>query len=236
MASIFLGMIARQTPSNPFLASALLFALAQPAIHAGGACCVVQVSGSQRPQIALSAVHAQSHEEVFGESVGFAQQGLVARLSWPLGLGVSIAATTGAPLRTEVGGSGEGFGGWILGTGLSWSLPRTSPYWSAGTSASATRSEGFLQGSDRWSILEFQGSAHLEGGWSPRTRGYLGARASLGQTEWTRDDRTGSVVSEFHPTFFAGWRESWSRRLATDLEVGAGHGFLLSFGVAVPLR
>lgn len=204
--------------------------------HAGGACCVVQVGGSDQPRVAVSAVHAQSHEDVAGNTRSFAQQGAVARLSWPVGFGLAVSGTAGVPVRTELEGFGAGLGGWIAGAGLSWSYRFPDPVWSSGLSVSASRSEGNLEGSNTWVLSELQGAAHLERSLSFRRSLHAGARMNFGRTDLEHGSQQERVTSDAHPVGFVGWNEAWTEKVATLLEAGYGHGFLVSLGLAFPLR
>lgn len=122
--------------------------------HAGGACCVVQVAGSDQPRVAVSAVHAQSHEDVAGSTRSFAQQGAV----------------------------------------------------------------------------------HLERSLSFRRSLHAGARMNFGRTDLEHGGQQERVTSDAHPVGFVGWNEAWTEKIATLLEAGYGHGFLVSLGLAFPLR
>jgi hypothetical protein len=204
--------------------------------HAGGACCVVQVAGSDQPRVAVSAVHAQSHEDVAGGTRSFAQQGAVARLSWPVGFGLAVSGTAGVPVRSELEGFGAGLGGWIAGAGLSWSYRFPDPVWSSGLSVSASRSEGNLEGSNTWVLSELQGAAHLERSLSFRRSLHAGARMNFGRTDLEHGGQQERVTSDAHPVGFVGWNEAWTEKVATLLEAGYGHGFLVSLGLAFPLR
>lgn len=218
----------------------MMFVLASSGIgsvaHAGGACCVVQVAGSDQPRVAVSAVHAQSHEDVAGSTRFFAQQGAVARLSWPVGFGLAVSGTAGVPVRTELEGFGAGLGGWIAGAGLSWSYRFPDPVWSSGLSVSASRSEGNLEGSNTWVLSELQGAAHLERSLSFRRSLHAGARMNFGRTDLEHGGQQERVTSDAHPVGFVGWNEAWTEKVATLLEAGYGHGFLVSLGLAFPLR
>lgn len=211
-------------------------ALLGSAAHAGGACCVVQVGGSGQPRLAVSGVHAQSHETVSGMSRSFSQQGVVLRLSWPVALGFGVSGTAGVPVRTELEGIGSGMGGWIAGGGVSWSHRLWDPLWSTGASVSASRSEARLEGSSGWILSELQGAVHLERALNLTRSVHAGVRMNLGQTDLEHEGRKVRVESDAHPTVFVGWNEAWNSRVATLLEAGYGHGFLVSLGAAFPFR
>lgn len=203
---------------------------------AGGACCVVQVGGADQPRIAVSGVHAQSHEDVAGSTRSFAQQGAVARLSWPIAYGLAVSGTAGVPVRTELEGFGAGLGGWIAGAGFSWSHRFPDPVWSSGVSVSVSRSEGNLEGSNAWILSELQGAVHVERSLSFRRSLHAGARMNFGKTDLEHGGGTERVVSDAHPVGFLGWNEAWTENVASLLEAGYGHGFLVSLGLAFPLR
>ncbi|MBK9577025.1 MAG: hypothetical protein IPK50_03940 [Fibrobacterota bacterium] len=206
------------------------------AAHAGGACCVVQVAGSEQPRIAVSGVHAQSHETVFGSARSFSQQGVVLRLSWPVALGFGVSGTAGVPVRTDLEGIGAGLGGWIAGAGASWSHRLWDSDWSTGASMSGSRSEARLEGSSGWILSELQGAVHLERALNPTRSVHVGIRMNLGRTDLEHEGQSMRVESDAHPTGFVGWNEAWSSRVATILEAGYGHGFLVSVGAAFPFR
>lgn len=210
--------------------------LLSSAAHAGGACCVVQVGGSGQPRIAVSGVHAQSHETVLGSMRSFSQQGVVMRLSWPVGLGFGVSGTAGAPVRTDLEGIGAGLGGWIAGAGVSWSHRLWDPVWSAGSSVSVSRSEARLEGSSRWILSELQGAVHLERALNLTRSVHAGVRMNLGQTDLEHQGQKVRVESDAHPTGFVGWNEAWNGSFTTILEAGYGHGFLVSLGAAFPIR
>lgn len=214
----------------------LVLALVAGDVTAGGACCVVQVAGADQPRLAVSGVHAQSHEDVAGQTRSFAQQGTVVRLSWPIEWGLAVSGTGGMPVRTELEGFGEAFGGWLAGAGVSWSHRFPDPFWSAGVSVGLSRSEGNLEGASSWILSEVQGSAHVERSLSSRRSLHAGARMNFGETELEHGGHREPVVSDAHPTGFVGWNEAWTPRLTTLVEAGYGHGFLVSLGLAFPLR
>jgi hypothetical protein len=211
-------------------------ALLGSAAQAGGACCVVQVAGSGQPRIAVSGVHAQSHETVSGSKRSFSQQGVVLRLSAPVALGFGVSGTAGVPVRTTLGGLGAGLGGWIAGAGVSWNHRLWDPAWSTGASVSASRSEARLEGSSRWILSELQGAVHLERTLNLTRSVHAGVRMNLGRTDLEHEGRTMRVESDAHPTGFVGWNEAWTNRVTTMLEAGYGHGFLVSLGAAFPFR
>lgn len=221
---------------NGATASFLVTGLLVGEVAAGGACCVVQVAGPDQPRLAVSGVHAQSHEDVAGQTRAFAQQGMVARLSWPVGWGLAISGIGGMPVRTELEGFGEGFGGWLAGAGISWNHRFPDPFWSVGASVGVSRSEGNLEGASSWTLSEVQGSAHVEKSLSSRRGLHAGVRMNVGETDLAHGGHREPVVSDAHPTGFVGWNEVWSPRLTTLLEAGYGHGFLVSLGLAFPLR
>lgn len=197
---------------------------------------MVQVAGADGPRLAVSGVHAQSHEDVAGRTRSFVQQGLVLRLSWPVAWGFAVSGTAGMPVRTELEGFGEGSGGWIAGAGVSWSHRFPDPVWSAGTSLSASKAEGILGGDAGWVLSEVQGSAHVERALSSRRSLHAGARMNFGSTALEHGGGRDAVVSDAHPVGFLGWNETWTGGITTLLEAGYGHGFLVSLGLAFPLR
>jgi hypothetical protein len=225
------------TQQNRWLATIVtILGLAIGEAAAGGACCVVQVAGYDQPRLAVSGVHAQSHEDVAGRTRSFAQQGVVLRISWPVAWGLAVSGSGGVPVRTELEGFGEGLGGWIAGAGVSWSHRFPDPVWSTGASVGVSRSEGNLEGTNGWILSEVQGSAHVERSLSSRRSLHAGARMNFGRTALEHEGRRESVVSDAHPVGFIGWNEAWTGRLATLVEAGYGHGFLVSLGLAFPLR
>lgn len=229
-------MLPRMTVRTSHRISLLGIALILPATaQAGGACCVVQVNGSDQPRVGLAIVHAQSHEKVAGEERSFSQQGLVLRVSWPLPNDLSVSGSAGLPIRTDLQGVGAGFGGWMAGAGLAWTPRLWDPAWGMGISVSPSRSVARLGSSATWTLTELQGTAFLDRDVTWSSSLYAGVRGNLSRAELEWGDIRGKVPFELHPTGFAGWKKNWGPRIATVVEAGFGHGALASLGISTPL-
>lgn len=218
---------------------ALLF-LAGRAV-AGGACCSVANSGSDKMTLTLVGASATNHEVVSADTYKMDQQALILKLGKPLGLGFVLQAQAGLPTATKLSHRSmelSGKGGLIYGIGLGYKLPSLIEPITISASAGYSRALGTLDRDEAgtinrsFRINEFQALLIGEAALTSNAALYGGLRAYSGKNQ-LKDNETGQKFNgdqEGNIAGLAGVRYRFSDRFSMVADAGFGHTKVLGIG------
>lgn len=182
-------------------------------ILASGSCCVLSLSGRDRPMLSVIGSLAMSHERLGSSVYDLTQRAVILKGAYPLNEFLFLSAQIGLPVSTHLSsasGALKGNSGFLYGASIAVALPEIIHSVDIIAAASYSRSNASVTHapsavSQMFSIAELQTTAVAEVTIVPELAAYGGARVYFGKNR-LRHDATGVVAEgdregNFSPLF-----------------------------------
>lgn len=170
-------------------------------VFASGSCCVLSLSGRDRPMLSVIGSLAMSHERLGGSTYDLTQRAIVLKGSYPLNEFLFLSAQIGLPASTNLSspsGTLKGNAGFLYGASVAVALPEIIHSVEILAAAGYSRSDASVKSassgaSQTFNITEFQTTVVAEVTIVPELAAYAGARMYFGRNR-LRHDATGVVA------------------------------------------
>lgn len=219
--------------------------LCTQSLSASGSCCVLSLSGRDRPILSAIGSLAMSHERLGGHVYDLTQRAVILKGAYPLTDYLFLSAQIGLPVSTNLSSPSstlKGNSGFLYGVSVAAVLPEILHSVEILAAAGYSRSDAWVKSASSatrqtFNITEFQTTLVAEMAIVPELAAYAGTRVYFGRNR-LRTDATGEVAEgdrEGNLSPFFGLRVNPWERIGLIAEGSLGHTRVASLTAAFRL-